>query len=153
MTAWRHPDGVVVSRDPGYAPMPVLLLLVPALAAMALTALLPRGRGAAELGVRRGSALRAETAVLLGLVLAFPLLVPLLPTGEDYVLVKAALFLLVPSVVLALSARRRGASLMIRRPEVGSAVIALPALVLGVLSTVGPFSSGAPRAGRPSRSC
>ena len=96
VTAWRHPDGVVVSRDPGYAPMPVLLLLVPALAAMALTAQLPRGRGAEELSVRRGSALRAETAVLLGLVLAFPLLVPLLPTGEDYVLVKAALFLLVP---------------------------------------------------------
>lgn len=149
VTAWRHPDGVVVSRDPGYAPMPVLLLLVPALAAMALTALLPRGRGAAELSVRRGSALRAESAVLLGLVLAFPLLVPLLPTGEDYVLAKAALFLLVPSVVLALSARRRGASIMIRRPEVGAAVIALPALVLGVLSTVGPFSSGGPASWPP----
>lgn len=53
VTAWRHPDGVVVSRDPGYAPMPVLLLLVPALAAMALTALLPRARrGGAERAAR-----------------------------------------------------------------------------------------------------
>ncbi|MEE1618971.1 CPBP family intramembrane glutamic endopeptidase [Brachybacterium sp. J153] len=149
VTIGLNPEGVVVSRDPGYAPMPVPLLIVPALLAIALTLLLPRGRGDAEVGVRRPRAVRAEAALLVLLACGFPLLVPLLPTDEDYVLAKAVMFLLVPMVLLALSARRRGPSIEIGRPEVRGWVIVLPALVLGVLSTLGPFSSGGPSAWPP----
>lgn len=149
VTLWRSPEGIVVSRDPGYTPMPLPLLLLPVLLAIALSAALPRGHGAAEVSVRRRPALRAETALLLGLVCAFPLLVPLLPLPEDYVLAKAVMFLLVPAVALALSARRRGASIAIARPEVRAWVIVLPALVLGILSTVGPFSPGGPSSWPP----
>lgn len=144
VTIVRSPDGIVVSRDPGYTPLPVPLLLVPAALAMALTALLPRGRGTAGISVRRPRALRGETALLLGLAVSFPLLVPLLALPEDYVLLKAAMFLVVPPVVLALSARRRGPSIAIGRPAVSAWLILLPALTLGVLSTVGPFSTGGP---------
>lgn len=149
VTLWRSPEGILASRDPGYSPVPLPLLLLPSVLATALTALLPRGRGAAAVSVRRRPALRAETVLLLGLVCAFPPLVPLLPLPEDYVLAKAVMFLLVPAVVLALSARRRGASIAIGRPEVSPWVIALPALVLGILSTVGPFSAGGPSSWPP----
>src|SRR5699024_3401509 len=108
ITLLHSPDGAVVSADPGYAPRPVPLLLVPALAAALLTVLLPRGTGRPEAVVRRPRAVRAETTLLLALVLAFPLLVPLLPLPEDYVLLKVVMFLLVPTAVLALSARRAG---------------------------------------------
>lgn len=149
VTIGLNPEGVVFSRDPGYAPMPVPLLIVPALLAIALTLLLPRGRGDAEVGVRRPRALRAETAMLVLLACGFPLLVPLLPTDEDYVLLKAVMFLVVPMTILALSARRRGSSIAIGRPEVRRWLIVLPALALGVLSTVGPFSSGGPSSWPP----
>lgn len=149
VTLGLNPEGIVVSSDPGFTPMPVVLLLVPALLAIALTLLLPRGRGGAEVSVRRPRALRAETAMLVLLACGFPLLVPLLPTDEDYVLLKAVMFLLVPAVVLALSARRLGPSIAIGRPEVRPWLIALPALVLGVLWSVGPFSPGGPSSWPP----
>jgi len=128
--------------------MPLPLLLVPALLAIALTALLPRGHGAAEVSVQRRPAVHVEVALLLGLLCAYPLLVPLMPTPEDYVLAKAVMFMLLPALVLALSARR-GASVTVGRPAVSVWVIALPALVLGVLSTVGPFSAGQPSSWPP----
>ena len=87
---------------------------------------------------------RRETAGLLGLTLAFPLLVPLLPLPEDYVLLKAALFLVIPVLSLWLLARRRGASVRIARPGLRWWVPLAPALLLGTLSTVGPFSNGQP---------
>lgn len=144
ITLLHSPGGVVVSSDPGYAPRPVPLLLVPAFAAALLTVLLPRGTGRAEAVVRRPRAVRAETALLLALVLAFPLLVPLLPLPEDYVLLKAVMFLLVPTAVLALSARRVGPSVAVDRPATSRWPLLLPPLVLAVLATVGPFSSGTP---------
>ena len=143
-TLLHRPDGVVISSDPGYAPRPVPLLLVPTLAAALLTVLLPRGTGRAQAAVRRPRAVRAETALLLALVLAFPLLVPLLPLPEDYVLLKAVMFLLVPVAVLALSARHVGPSVAVGRPAVARWQLLLPPLVFAGLATVGPFSSGMP---------
>ena len=144
ITLLHSPDGAVVSADPGYAPRPVPLLLVPALAAALLTVLLPRGTGRPEAVVRRPRAVRAETTLLLALVLAFPLLVPLLPLPEDYVLLKVVMFLLVPTAVLALSARRAGPSVAVGRPATARWPLLLPPLVLAGLATVGPFSSGTP---------
>ncbi|WP_114856518.1 CPBP family intramembrane glutamic endopeptidase [Brachybacterium sp. YJGR34] len=149
VTTARNPDGVVVSADPGYAPVPVPLLLVPTVLAVVLTLLLPRGAGDAQAVVRRPRALRGETAALLAVVIAFPLLVPVLPRPEDYVLLKAVLFLLVPCLGLWLVARRRGASVAIRRPGVRWWVPVTPALLLGVLSSIGPFSGGVPASWPP----
>jgi len=149
VTILRSPEGVVVSADPGYAPRPVPLLLVPALAAAVLTVLLPRGEGAAGVAVRRPRTARAEIGVLLALVLAFPLLVPLLPHPEDYVLLKAALFLVVAPLMLWLCARRAGPSVVADRPATRPWPLLLPPLVLAGLATVGPFSSGSPTSWPP----
>ena len=149
VTILRSPEGVVVSSDPGYAPRPVPLQLVPALAAALLTVLLPRGEGGAGAAVRRPRSARVETGLLLALVLAFPLLVPLLPLPEDYVLLKAALFLVVAPLVLWLSARRAGPSIDVDRPATRTWPVLLPPLVLAGLATVGPFSSGSPSAWPP----
>ena len=149
VTILRSPEGVVVSSDPGYAPRPVPLQLVPALAAALLTVLLPRGEGGAGAAVRRPRSARVETGLLLALVLAFPLLAPLLPLPEDYVLLKAALFLVVAPLVLWLSARRAGPSIDVDRPATRTWPVLLPPLVLAGLATVGPFSSGSPSAWPP----
>lgn len=140
VTILRNPGGVVVSRDPGVPPTSVLLLLVPVLLAILVTLLLPRGEGGAAATVRHPSAARWEASGLLGLALAFPLLVPLLPLPEDYVLAKAAMFLVIPCTALALLARRRGPSVHLDRPRVHAVVPWVPALLLGVLTTVGPFA-------------
>lgn len=144
MTILRSPEGVVVSADPGFAPRPVPLLLVPALAAALLTVLLPRGEGGAGTAVRRPRAARAETGLLLALVVAFPLLVPLLPRPEDYVLLKAVLFLVVAPLVLGPGARRAGPSVAADRPATRPWPLLLPPLVLAGLATLGPFSAGSP---------
>ena len=149
VTILRSHEGVVVSSDPGYAPRPVPLQLVPALAAALLTVLLPRGEGGAGAAVRRPRSARVETGLLLALVLAFPLLVPLLPLPEDYVLLKAALFLVVAPLVLWLSARRAGPSIDVDRPATRTWPVLLPPLVLAGLATVGPFSAGSPSAWPP----
>lgn len=148
-TLVRHPDGVVVSSDPGYAPRPVLLLLIPSVLAVGLTLALPRGAGASRVVPRRPRRLRAETAGLLLVALGFPALVPFLPLPEDYVLVKAVLFILVPLTALGLLARRGGPSLTIEQPSPRWRVPLLPAVLLGVTSTVGPLSQGAPPAWPP----
>lgn len=144
VTTVRNPEGVVVSADPGYTPVAVPLLLVPAAVTVAVTLLLPRGSGPAGVAVRRPSAARRETIGLIGLSAAFTLLVPVLPLPEDYVLLKAALFLLVPCLVLGLVARWRGSSVDIARPRVAAWIMAVPALALGVLSTVGPWTPAPP---------
>lgn len=149
VTAARFPDGVLVSSDPGYAPVPVLLLLVPAMLTVALALLLPRGSGASAVTVRRVGAARAETGGLIALAVGFTLLVPILPLPEDYVLLKVVMFLLVPGVALAVNARRRGPSVLITRPRSAAWIVLLPALVLGVLGSVGPFSPGVPSAWPP----
>lgn len=148
-TALRSPQGVVVSSDPGFVPIPVPLLLAPAVLTILLTLLLPGGRGGRAVTVRRPTRVRAETAGLLALAAGFTLLVPLLPRPEDYVLAKAALFLLVPLVVLGELARRRGFAVDIARPGVAPWVVLGPVLVLGVLSSVGPFSTGTPTSWPP----
>jgi len=144
LVAVRSPDGVVASADPGFEPVPLPLLLVPAAACIALTLLLPRGAGRAAVAVRRPRSVRAETSGLLALAVGFTLAVPILPRPEDYVLLKAAMFMLIPSVVLGEILRRRGASVEIERPDIPAWVPLLPALVLGVTATVGPFSPGPP---------
>lgn len=144
VTAVRNPEGVVSSADPGYAPVPLLLLLVPTFLTIGVTLLLPRGPGAAGIHARRPGPLRGEIVLLLALVTAFPLLVPRLPLPEDYVLLKAVLFMLVPSLVLWWSARRPGPSVAIGRPGARWWIPALPALLLGVLASIGPFSGGQP---------
>lgn len=138
------PDGVTVSMDPGYRPMPVLVLLVPAMLCIAAALLLPSGQGSSAVLVTQPGRVRAQTAGLLALAVGFSLLVPVLPLPEDYVLLKALMFIVVPCVWLWFSARRHGAGVEIHRPSVHPAVVVLPALLLGILSTVGPFSSGSP---------
>lgn len=144
VTTVRHPEGVVVSADPGYAPVAVPLLLVPAAVTIVVTLLLPSGSGRSDVVVRRIGAARGELIGLIGLSVAFTLLVPVLPLPEDYVLLKAVLFLLVPCLVLGMVARRRGSSVDIARPRIAAWIIAVPALGLGVLSTLGPWSSPPP---------
>ncbi|MFC0675857.1 CPBP family intramembrane glutamic endopeptidase [Brachybacterium hainanense] len=147
-TMLRSPHGVIGSADPGYAPTPVPLLLVPALLCIGLVLLLPRGSGDGSVAVVRPDRARAEAGALLALVLAFPLLVPLLPLPEDYVLLKLLLFLLLPCLGLWLSGRREGPAVRADRPRIGPWAL-VPALVLGVLSTVGPFSGGLPSSWPP----
>ena len=53
-----------------------------------------------------------------------------MPTPEDWVLLKAVMFLVVPGTVLAVLARRRGASVLFSRPVVPVGIIVLPALLL-----------------------
>lgn len=142
VTVLRNPDGIVVSRDEGVPSVPVLLLLAPAVLTIIVTLLLPRGEGGATVAVRRTTPARWETAGLLGLALTFPLLVPLLPLPEDYVLLKGVMFLLIPCIALALLARRRGPSVGFHRPRVAAVVPLMAALVLGVLTAVGPFAPG-----------
>lgn len=106
VTIARHPSGVTVSSDPGYPPVPVLLLLAPAVLTSALVLLLPRGKGAHDVRERHPRRLRAETAGPAAIAACFPLLVPLLPLPEDHVLLKLAMLLLLPCLVLGLLARR-----------------------------------------------
>lgn len=139
-----HPEGVVVSRDPGYAPRPVSLLIAPALLAAVATLALPGpARPASPVALRHPGRAVAETAGLIGLVAVLVLVAPHLPLPEDAVLLKAALLMLVPAVVLGLLARR-GASIAIERPAMSTLPALLPVLLLGVLPTLGPFASGAP---------
>jgi membrane protease YdiL (CAAX protease family) len=144
VTILRSPEGVIVSADPGHVPRPVPLLLVPTLAAIVLTMLLPQGEGGAGAAVRRPRAVRVETGLLLTAVLAFPLLLTLLPQPEAYVLLKVALFLVLAPLLLGLSARRAGPSVAVDRPTTRPWPLLLPPLVLAGLSTLGPFSAGAP---------
>lgn len=143
-TTLLNPQGLVVSRDPGYEALPVPLLLVPTVAVIVMTLVLPRGRGGSAMIVRLPSALRSETAWLLALAIGFPLIGAVMPTPEDWVLLKAVMFLIVPGTVLVVLGRRRGPSVLIARPVVPAWIIVLPALLLGVLTQVGPFSPGAP---------
>lgn len=109
-TTILNPQGLVVSRDPGYEALPVPLLLVPAVAVIVLTLVLPRGRGSSAMTVRLPSALRSETAGLLALAVGFPLIGAVMPRPEDWVLLKAVMFLIVPGTVLVALGRRRGPS-------------------------------------------
>lgn len=144
MTLARHPAGVTVTSDPGYAPVPVPLLLAPAVLTSALVLLLPRGKGQRAVRERRPGRLRAETAGLVAIAASFPLLVPMLPLPEDYVLLKFAMFLVLPCLVLGLLARRGGASIALSRPVVAWWIPLLPALMLGITASVGPSSPGLP---------
>lgn len=143
VTALHSPQGVVVSTDPGYAPTAVSLLLVPAALTVVLTLLLPAGRGGAAMVRRRAGAL-GETGGLIALGLGFILLVPVLSLPEGYVLLKFAMFLVVPVVGLALLGRRPGSSVQFERPRVPAWFLLAPVLTLGVLSNLGPFAPGAP---------
>lgn len=143
-TAVGRPDGVVVSSDPGYAPRSVLLLIVPSLAAIALALCLPPRTGPTPIETRRPGRVRVEALGLLAIAVAFPLLVPLLPWPEDYVLLKVALFLVVPCTALWLAARRGGPSLRAPRGAGPLALALIPVMVLVGLKTVGPFSTGLP---------
>lgn len=149
VTMLRNPQGVVVSADPGYAPVALPLLLAPAVLAIVLTLLLPTERGGSTVAVRRRRSALGEAWGLIALALGFTLLVPVLPLPEDYILLKAALFLVVPVVVLGVLGRRRGHSLRIERSQVAPWIMLGPVLVLGVLSSVGPFASGMPSSWPP----
>lgn len=149
VTLLRSPHGVVVSADPGYAPMALPLLLIPAVLAIVLALLLPTRRGASTVvaGSRRRAL--AESSGLIALAVGFVLLVPVLPLPEDYVLLKFVMFLLIPLLAFGGVRRRRGSSVRIQRPEVALWVLAVPVLVLGVLSSVGPLSPGMPSSWPP----
>lgn len=149
VTMVRSPQGVVVSADPGYDPVPVPLLLIPAALASLLVLLLPAGNGSRTVMRTGRGSVAGESVGLLALALAFPLLVPVLPLPEDYVLLKLVLLVLVPVLVLAILRRRRGSSVHIDRPRVAPWVLLLPPLVLGTLTTVGPFTAGAPESWPP----
>ena len=145
LTAWAlHPEGVVVSRDPGYVPRPVPLLVVPALLAAAAALALPGpSRPASVITVRCPRRAVAETAGLIGLFALFVVLVPRLPLPEDAIVLKAALYMLVPALALGLLARR-GASIEIERPAGATLPALLPVALLGVLPTLGPLATPAP---------
>lgn len=149
VTALRSPQGVVVSADSGYAPTVVPLLLVPAMLAIVLALLLPAGRGDRSVIACSRPRAVAESGGLIALAGGFLLLVPVLPLPEDYVLLKFAMFLLIPVLVLGVLKMHRGSSVRIRRPQVSPGVLILPVLVLGVLSSIGPFSSGMPSSWPP----
>lgn len=149
VTMLRRPEGVVVSADPGYAPTSVPLLLVPPALAIAATLLLSAGRGSPVVTVQHPRRAVAESGGLIALVVGFVLLAPVLPLPEDHVLLKFMMFLLVPVLVFAVVGRRRRSSLHLARPRVAPWVIALPALLLGVLAGVGPFSPGTPSSWPP----
>ncbi|HEX7350719.1 CPBP family intramembrane glutamic endopeptidase [Brachybacterium sp.] len=140
----RTPEGVVVSADPGYAPRALPLLLVPAALTIVLTLLLPTGRGGSSVTVRRRARALGETGGLAALAIGFTLLVPLLPLPEDYVLLKFAMFVVVPVLVFGVLGRRGGHSVEVSRPRAAPWIILAPVLVLGVLSNLGPFAPAPP---------
>lgn len=144
VTIARNPAGVLVSADPGYSPVPAPMLLAPAALTIVAAARLPRGTASRHIEGRDPLRLRWETAGLLAIAVSFPLLVPVLPRPEDYVLLKLVMFIVGPSLMLWLLARSRGSSVTIRRPDVAWWVPLLPALLLGVGASVGPLSPGAP---------
>lgn len=149
VTLLRSPHGVVVSADPGYASMALPLLLIPAVLAIVLALLLPTRRGASTVVARSRRRALAESSGLIALAVGFVLLVPVLPLPEDYVLLKFVMFLLIPLLAFGGVRRRRGSSVRIQRPEVALWVLAVPVLVLGVLSSVGPLSPGMPSSWPP----
>lgn len=149
VTLLRSPHGVVVSADPGYASMALSLLLIPAVLAIVLALLLPTRRGASTVVARSRRRALAESSGLIALAVGFVLLVPVLPLPEDYVLLKFVMFLLIPLLAFGGVRRRRGSSVRIQRPEVALWVLAVPVLVLGVLSSVGPLSPGMPSSWPP----
>lgn len=149
LTALRSPGGVQSSSDPGYPPVALPVLLVPAVLVLVLCLLLPAGEGTSAVRVRRLPRLRVETASLVTIALAFPVVAALVPRPEDYVLAKMLLFVAVPCTVLGVLRRRGGSSVDIGRPRVAAWVPLLPALLLGVLSAVGPFSPGSPSSWPP----
>ena len=135
VTAIASPGGVVTSSDPG-APRPhlVLVLLPTLLLITAVTFAPPRLHSEADgIDVLRPRRAAVECAVLLAVAAVFPLLIPLLPLPEDYVLLKAAMLLVIaPLAMLAFARFGGGASLSWERPA-----IALPWLLVPVGIAIG----------------
>lgn len=147
-------DGVVISSDPA-APRPALVLvLLPALLLIAAITFAPprplrragadpaaearapeesaSQRRAAPAGVELVRPRRAalEAGLLLLIAAAFPLLVPLLPLPEDYILLKLAMLLvLAPLLMLAMARLGGGASLRWDRPGIGAVWMLVPVAV------------------------
>lgn len=95
------PSGTVVSRDPGAPSVPHWVTLMPVLVGIVLALLLPRPSPSRPATVTSPRSFRVTTAVLVGLAVVFPLAVAALPLeGEDYVLGKAVLLMLIPAIVL-----------------------------------------------------
>lgn len=144
ITLLVHPHGLALSSDQGAAAHPVPLLLGPALVAILLALALPPRPGLTAVTVRAPRRLRGEAIALLALAVLFPLLVPLLPLPEDYVLLKLLMLLLAPCAGLWLLARRgRGPSAAVGAPRSPRALALVPALALGVLASTPPFAPAA----------
>lgn len=110
------PEGVHTSTD-GVGPVtPWWAILLPPAVGIALALALPPKREALPARVTSEPRWRASTLVLLGLAVAFPLVVGMLGLGgtDWYVLLKFALFMVVPAIVVAavrgvrVDARRAG---------------------------------------------
>lgn len=135
-----YPGGTATSADPGAPTVPVWATVLPPLVGIALALLLPPRRAPRPAAVvDRSSRLASTTIGLLLLAAAFPLIVGLVPVeGEDYVLLKLALFIVVPAV-LVLVVRR---SIRLSRPRVAWRWWA-PLIVVAVwtvLSQLGPWN-------------
>lgn len=144
-TIVTHPNGLVVSVDPGYEPTAVPLLLVPALVGLALVSLVPLRLEHAAVEIVRPRRMNGEIAVLVLLAVLFPLVAPLLPLPEDYVLLKAFMFMLLPVAMLAIvSARGRGSSVRIHRPRLRWWLPLAPVAIYGWLAVQPPFAPPPP---------
>lgn len=139
-----HPEGLSMSSDEGWEPVPLATILLPLVLVLAAVALVPPRPETSTVQVHRPRRARAEVLALLILALAFPLLVPLLPLPEDYVLLKAVLFLLAPSLGLWLLARRAGPSVTALRPALRWWLPLVPLLLHAGLIALPPFAAEPP---------
>lgn len=108
------PDGLVVSADAGAPTISTWVVLLPSAIGIVLTLLLPWQPAPLPASLERIDRLRVTTAVLVGLAIAFPVLVGVVPLREeDYVLGKFVMLMAVPGLALLVL---RG-SVRIERPR------------------------------------
>nr|WP_157551606.1 CPBP family intramembrane glutamic endopeptidase [Kineosphaera limosa] len=99
--ALAFPHGTPTSSDPGAPAIPVWVTILPPLVGIALALALPGRRPALAVSAVNARPLLLTTIVLLGCAVAFPVAVGLVPLqGENYVLGKFVLLMLVPALTV-----------------------------------------------------
>lgn len=98
----RLPAGTPGSADDGAPVLAWWVVLLPSLVGIGLTLVLPARAPAMPVRIEHGVRYRWSTLALLALAVAFPVVVGTfdLAGGEGYVLAKAAMFMVVPAIVV-----------------------------------------------------
>jgi membrane protease YdiL (CAAX protease family) len=139
VSLWNSPTGAVVSSDAGAQPVPYWVSLVPIAVGIVLTVVLPRASPSRPVSVGAPRPFRVTTVGLVALAVVFPVAVAVVPLeGEDYVLGKLALLMIVPAILLL--AARGGVTITWHQDAARWWAPAVVVVVWTLLSQVAPWN-------------